>query len=72
MKYIISYAYDLPFYADFLVEARNKKAALKRARAAFLAGRFNEVHGRHDDTVRNNRVFVLRSADKLDDGIDPL
>lgn len=70
MKYVISYAYDVPYYADFIVKARSKKAALKKAKEAFLSGRFNEVRGQRDDTTRNARVFVLKNADKFDEGSD--
>ena len=72
MKYVISYAYDVPHYADFLVEARNKTEALRKAKEAFLSGRFEGVRGQPDETTRNDRVFVHRTADKYDGGVDPV
>jgi len=72
MKYVISYAYDVPHYADFVVDAKNKTEALNKAKQAFLLGRFKGVRGQRDETTRNDRVFVQRAADKYDQGVESL
>ena len=72
MKFVISYAYDVPNYADFLVDAKSEKEALKKAEAAFLSGKFSRVHCQPDDTMQNERVFVLRAARDYDEGIASL
>ena len=72
MKFVISYAYDVPNYADFLVDAKNENEALKKAKAAFSSGKFNGVYCQPDDTMKNERVFVLRAARDYDEGIASL
>jgi hypothetical protein len=72
MKYVVSYAYDAPNYADFLVRAKNKKEALKKTKAAFRSGRFRGVQCEADDTMYNERVFILRTADEYDDTLERL
>jgi hypothetical protein len=69
MKFVISYAYDVPHYADFLVDAKDKKDALKKAKEAFFSGKFNGIRGEPDETTRNDRVFVHRAADDYDKGV---
>ncbi|MCI0541047.1 MAG: hypothetical protein L0Z50_38080 [Verrucomicrobiales bacterium] len=70
MKYVISYAYNLPHYADFVVEARNKKEALRKAKQGLQQGRFKEIQGQPNDTVEGERVFVLKPADKDDEALE--
>jgi hypothetical protein len=72
MKFVISYAYDVPHYADFVVDANNEKEALKKAKAAFLLGIFDTVSCQPDDSVFNERVFVHRVANRYDDNLPPI
>jgi hypothetical protein len=72
MKYVISYAYDVPHYADFCVEAPNKKIALQMAHEAFRLGRFKDVNCQPDDTHANERIFVQSRAAKYDDNLERL
>ena len=59
-----SYAYDIACYADFVVEAKSEKAALRRIRKALRAGRFEHVHADPcwENGVDNERVFVSGPA----------
>lgn len=72
MKYIVSYAYDVPHYADFRVNARSRKEALRKAKQALRAGRFGDVVGQPDDTQKGERVFVLRLYEESDDLLQPI
>lgn len=72
MKFVVSYAYDVPHYADFLVDAKNEEEALKKAKAAFSSGRFDVVCCQPDDTYRNEHVFVHRAAGEYDKGIESI
>lgn len=62
MKFTISYAYDLPHYADFTIEARNEEEALQLAEKALREGRFKTVAGQPNDTVENERVFICETS----------
>ena len=70
MKYVISYSYNLPHYADFVVEARNQKEALRKAKQSLREGRFKEMGGQPNDTVEDERVFVLKPADEDDESLE--
>ncbi len=72
MRYVISYAYEVTHYADFAVEARNMKEALRTAKAALHAGKFSDVAGQPDDTSAGHRVFVLRRCKECDDDLEPM
>lgn len=66
-KYIYTYAYKVPHYRDFVIEAKNQREARKTAKQALKDGRFENVHGHTDDSPRSNeRVFILRKADADD------
>lgn len=54
-----TYAYDVPHYADFVVEAPNAKAALRQCQRSLRAGRFADVIGEEYGDTSNERVFVL-------------
>ena len=78
-RFICSYAYDLPCYVDFIVEARSERAAKRRINAALKAGQFGNVEcsSAYDNEPKNHRVFVMGPArpddptDNLDDLIGP-
>jgi len=70
MKFVISYAYDRPHYVDFLVEAKNQREALKKAKESLISGRLKGMIAQSDDSTCNHRVFVLRAADKYGESID--
>lgn len=72
MKFVISYAYDLPHYADFTIEARNEEEALELAKKALREGRFKEVAGQPNDTVENERVFVCESSTVESEYLEPV
>jgi hypothetical protein len=58
MKYFMSYAYDIPFYADFVVEAESEEAAEAIAEQALKDGKFSNVSGTpFYDNLDNERVF---------------
>jgi len=73
-KYCCSYAYDVPHYLDFTVEAKNKKEAERLIKAALAAGDFTK----HDDVMEanyenqcNERVFVSDRANEQFDHFLP-
>jgi hypothetical protein len=72
MKFKVSYSYELPHYADFIVVARNKQEAMKKANKALRDGRFRDVGGQPNDTVENERVFVCGRARKDDVDLEPV
>ncbi len=45
-KFVCSFAYDVPHYVDFIVEAESEEAALIIAQDALDADRFAQVRGR--------------------------
>ena len=66
-KFICSYAHDIACFADFVVEAKSERAALRKIRRALKAGRFDNVDPSPcwDNGPTNERVFVQRKATKL-------
>lgn len=63
MKYLVTYVFDLPHTAEFVITAPNKKEALSRARQALADGYFEGVGGDPDDTGYNERVYVGKACD---------
>jgi hypothetical protein len=63
-KFICSYAHDIACFADFVVEARSEKAALRKIRRALKAGRFADVEATPcwENGSTNERVFVQGEA----------
>ena len=63
-KYICSYAHDIACLADFVVEARSERSALRQIRRALKAGRFNNVDTSPcwENGPSNQRVFVQGQA----------
>jgi hypothetical protein len=59
-KYVCSYAHDISCYADFVVTAKNKKAALRVIRKALREERFQNVDAAPcwESGSTNERVFV--------------
>ena len=58
-KYKCSYAYDVPHYQDFIVEAKSIAEAQKIMDAALKVGRFENVTGEACyDNLTNERAFV--------------
>jgi hypothetical protein len=59
-KYVGSYAHDIACFADFVVTAKNKKAALRRIRKALREGKFQNVDATPawENGSVNERVFV--------------
>jgi len=59
-KFICSYAHDIACYADFVVEAKSERAALRKIRRALKAGKFENVDTTPcwENGSTNDRVFV--------------
>jgi hypothetical protein len=68
-KFLCSYAYDVPCYADFYVEADSEEAAEKLIQEKLEAGAFSAVVGRPcwENAGENERVFVSGEAGEGDD-----
>jgi hypothetical protein len=66
-KFSLSYAYDVPHYADFIVEAPTKEEALRIATEALNAGKFSHVTGTECiENMNGDRVF-LQEEEPLDE-----
>lgn len=63
-KFICSYAHDINCYADFVVEAKTEKAALRKIRKALRQGKFQtaETTPYWENGPTNERVFVQGPA----------
>jgi len=59
-KFCCSYAYDVPCYADFYVEAENEQAAEQLIQRKLESGAFSGVSGPPfwENAGGNERVFV--------------
>jgi len=59
-KFVCSYAHDIACYADFVVEAKNEKAALIQIKKALREGVFKNVETKPawENGATNERVFV--------------
>ena len=64
-KFICSYAHDLACFADFVVEARTERAALRQISKALRDGKFVNVNATPcwENGSSNERVFVQGVAD---------
>jgi len=68
-KYLMSYAYDVAWYADFTVEAGSRKEAEAMAKEALNDGRFSNVVGcEFLENNTNHRVFCCGKARGDDSG----
>jgi len=63
-KFVCSYAYDIACFADFIVEAKSEKAALRKIRKALRDGKFAKVDATPcwENGSSNERVFVQGEA----------
>ena len=63
-QYICSYAQDIACFADFVVTAKNEKAALRLIRKALREGKFKNVDASPcwENGSANERVFVQGRA----------
>ena len=62
--YNLSYAYDVPHYADFTIEAKNAKEALAIAKRALEQGKFSSVTGSPCiENQHSDRVFCSGRAE---------
>jgi hypothetical protein len=63
-QFVCSYAFDIACYADFVVEAKHEKAALRRIRKALRKGHFENVTAQPcwENGTDNERVFVTGPA----------
>jgi hypothetical protein len=59
-KFDCSYAHDIACFADFVVEAKSEKAALRKIRKALREGKFENVEATPcwENGAANERVFV--------------
>jgi len=59
-KFVCSYAHDIACFADFVVEAKNEKAARRKIRKALREGKFENVEAAPawENGSTNERVFV--------------
>ena len=59
-QFVCSYAYDIACYADFVVEAKTQRAALRQIKKALRDGRFADVSAQPcwENGSSNERVFV--------------
>jgi hypothetical protein len=59
-KFVCSYAHDIACFADFVVEAKSEKAALRKIREALREGKFENVEATPawENGASNERVFV--------------
>ena len=65
-KFICSFAHDINCYADFVVEAKNQKAAQRKINRALRDGKFENVDTTPawENGRTNERVFIQGPADK--------
>lgn len=67
--YILTFAYDVPYYIDFLVHGTSEAEALAEAETALNNGAFDNVAAAPDDSMHYHRVFCLRECTE-DDAFD--
>jgi hypothetical protein len=63
-KFVCSYALDIACFADFVVEAKSERAALRKIRRALKEGKFENVDTEPawENGTTNERVFVQGEA----------
>lgn len=71
-KYLMTYAYDVPHYADFIVEARTRGQALDKAEKQMRAGKFRGVEGTaYSGQADNHRIVLRDESPREGSGDDP-
>jgi hypothetical protein len=60
--YVCAYAYDMPHYVDFKVEAANEKEAKKIIERALREKEFDNVIAEPDGDIDFMRVFVMQEV----------
>jgi len=65
-KFICSYAHDIACFADFVVEAKNERAAMRKVSKVLREGKFSNVDAipAWANGATNKRVFVQGEADQ--------
>ena len=65
-KFVCSYAHDIACFADFVVEAKSERAALRQIRKALRDGKFANVDATPcwENGASNERVFVQGLAEE--------
>lgn len=64
--FAISYAYDVPHYADMKIEAATAEDALAKAQALLDSGAFSSITGTpYWDNAGNERVFLTHDEEPL-------
>jgi len=63
-QFVCSYAHDIACFADFVVEAKSERAALRKIKKALREGKFAEVNvtPAWENGSNNERVFVQGPA----------
>ena len=63
-QFLCSYAHDIACFADFVVEAKSERAALRKIKKALREGKFAEVNATPawENGSTNERVFVQGPA----------
>ena len=63
-KFLCSYGHDIGCFADFVVEAKNRSAALRQIKLALREGQFENVDTEPawENGTSNERVFVQGPA----------
>lgn len=69
-KYICSYAHDIACFTDFVMVAKNERAALRQIRKALREGKFTEGDATPawENGSTNERVFVQGVASEHSPG----
>jgi len=63
-QFVCSYAHDIACFADFVVEAKSERAALRKIKKALREGKFAEVNATPawENGSTDERVFVQGPA----------
>ena len=63
-QFVCSYAHDIACFADFVVEAKSERAALRKIKKALRQGKFAAVNAAPawENGSTNERVFVQGPA----------
>jgi hypothetical protein len=66
-KFECSYAFDIACFADFVVEAKSERAALRHIRKALREGKFENVDASPcwENGATHERVFIVGPAGKF-------